>query len=425
MNTLRAQLETLMQKGDINALFKVIEQVNLENNLVFSLLKQEFVYGKEGSTFYQRLHIAIRSEIPEDMPCLPDFEGFYTQYLEQKPAYEQITDRTRLNRGIGTSELIHERSVAHLDEQTLENLWKKKLVMQEFQNYQIDMESLTPHERLLVLHLAENGHLFKGTFLALGKPNYIYTVCPTAIEAKLIYFKGNERTHILASETTTGSLIQQYEKTMFFLRKHIPLLRDRTKNEDEFEVPMEALREFVVNAFVHRNYSYEGKMHIYIEIYDDWIDVRSPGHFPKEIDLQNINLSMPVNSTIMSVFYLHDYMERMGSGIKKAQEWLKMYDLEPATITQNPLPEYVCVRIPRKLHRAINFNLTDKEALEYALYLLEKRKIPSLFALIKTKESNSFHVENMKQDFLADNNSPKIIARLTDYVTRLFQKNNP
>jgi ATP-dependent DNA helicase RecG len=86
--------------------------------------------------------------------------------------------------------------------------------------------------------------------------------------------------------------------------------------------PLEALREAVVNAVIHRDYSLEGQS-VRIFVYHDHIEVRSPGFLMPGVTLdllyQGVQVSRPRNPLLMGL--LRDwpggrYCERLGTGIR-------------------------------------------------------------------------------------------------------------
>ena len=264
--------------------------------------------------------------------------------------YQRIKEKIYINRGAGTSELLKDKQSSDLEAKELTRLFKTERATRLFDEEEVILEDLTIQQRLIHLGLAENGHIFKGTFLCLGKRNQIQTISHSATESKFIVFKGTERTHILALETLNGNIIQQYEKMMMLLRTHIPLGRDREKNEDIYEIPMIALREFVTNAFVHRNYSHTVQSYIQIEIYDDRIEIKSPGHLPPTVNVHKIEGTVFVNPTIAAIFHLYQYIERGGTGINTAQTALKEHRLASATIENIDSPTMVKVTIQRNVY---------------------------------------------------------------------------
>lgn len=90
--------------------------------------------------------------------------------------------------------------------------------------------------------------------------------------------------------------------------------------EDEPEYPHEALREAVVNAVVHRDYSRSGET-VRVFMFPDRVEVRSPGGLPPEVTIEDViemrASSVPRNEVLAG--FLRDipgYMERVGSGIR-------------------------------------------------------------------------------------------------------------
>ena len=280
--------------------------------------------------------------------------------LEEAEEYERIKQKIHLNRGAGTAEVLRSKSADDLDEKELARLFEKERTVRAFDEEGIRMEDLTTHQRLVHLSLAENGHFFKGTFLCLGKRNQIHTICPTATESKFIQFKGTDRVHILALETLNGNILQQFERMMMLLRTHIPLGRDRAKSEDIYEIPVLAMREFVANAFVHRDYGETVKTYIQVELFDDRLEIKSPGHLPEEIDVDNITGTYLTNPTIAALFYLYKHIERAGTGINIAQQALQEHGLDRAVIENLSHPKMVRVTIRRKVS-------SDQEVLKSVL----------------------------------------------------------
>lgn len=70
----------------------------------------------------------------------------------------------------------------------------------------------------------------------------------------------------------------------------------------------------MLNALVHRNYHIKGPTKI--AIYDNRIEVFSPGVFPGPIDLENLNLGTTYirNLSLTKVFREYGYIEKLGTG---------------------------------------------------------------------------------------------------------------
>ena len=87
---------------------------------------------------------------------------------------------------------------------------------------------------------------------------------------------------------------------------------------------MEAIREAVINALIHRDYLSTAE--IQIKIYDDKIWIWNPGKLPQQLkveDLKKEHSSFPRNPILANVFYLAGFIERWGYGTKLMVELCK------------------------------------------------------------------------------------------------------
>lgn len=95
----------------------------------------------------------------------------------------------------------------------------------------------------------------------------------------------------------------------------------RPEREQVWDYPLEALREAIINAICHRDYSIPSNTEI--RIYDDELIVWSPGGLPFGITLEDLYKSHPSvlrNKGIASIFYDMGWIEQWGSGIDKMRK---------------------------------------------------------------------------------------------------------
>ncbi len=119
-----------------------------------------------------------------------------------------------------------------------------------------------------------------------------------------------------------GTITQQIDQAEAFLKQYVPVgaHMEGFHRIDEPDYPLEALREAVVNAVVHRDYSLQGET-IRIFYYPDRIEIRNPGLLLPGISLEDLRQgkvsSKPRNPVLTSVLrdFPGGYMERVGSGI--------------------------------------------------------------------------------------------------------------
>lgn len=128
-----------------------------------------------------------------------------------------------------------------------------------------------------------------------------------------------------------GTIIEQIDEAMDFIRKNINVefvMTGRPEREQVWDYPLEALREAVINAVCHRDYTISS--HVEIRIYDDRLVVWSPGRLPLGITLEDLyrpHSSELRNKGIAEIFYDMELIEQWGSGIDKMREGCLMAGL--------------------------------------------------------------------------------------------------
>lgn len=125
---------------------------------------------------------------------------------------------------------------------------------------------------------------------------------------------------IIDRQEINGRLPQQIEQAEAFVLRNTRLSTtiDGLQQTDRREYPRPALREAIVNAVTHRDYSLEDAQ-ILLYIFDDRIEIRSPGILPNSVTLDNIrtHYSKPRNETIARVLLNLGFANRLGSGIPR------------------------------------------------------------------------------------------------------------
>lgn len=96
------------------------------------------------------------------------------------------------------------------------------------------------------------------------------------------------------------------------------------------EVPAEALREALINALCHRQYE-KYNLTIGIAIYDDRIEIESPGVLPPQLTTETIkqpHISYPYNPIIADVLFKTTFLENWGSGAGRIMDACKNQNVE-------------------------------------------------------------------------------------------------
>ena len=139
------------------------------------------------------------------------------------------------------------------------------------------------------------------------------------------------------------------------------------------EYPLEVLREAVVNALAHRDY-WLGGATVDITVWDDRVEVTSPGPLPGHITVENMRAEhYSRNSRIMRVLKILGLVEEYGEGVDRMFQGMESRLLEPPTF--DATPDSVTVRL---LNRAL-VGVEDQAWLQlfadYTLTVAERRAL--------------------------------------------------
>lgn len=149
----------------------------------------------------------------------------------------------------------------------------------------------------------------------------------------LLAFKGTDRLHIYDRRDVRDDLLTQFKEGVTFLKKHLNVRSEirGVDREDIYEIPLEVLREALVNALMHRDYSIAGTQ-VSVEIFDDRVEIVNPGGLLKGLSVRDLGkVSIRRNELIADLFFRLHKVERIGMGIQKMKEVMVAAGLrEPA-----------------------------------------------------------------------------------------------
>lgn len=128
------------------------------------------------------------------------------------------------------------------------------------------------------------------------------------------------------------------------LAAHFP--RGQIFREDRLPVPAGALRETLLNAVMHRDYSDPGS-YVAIAVFDDRIDVRSVGSLPRGVTAESLSRShrsVLRNPLIAETFHRTGAVEIWGRGTNRVIEECVRYGLAAPTFEEQAGALYVTFR---------------------------------------------------------------------------------
>ena len=148
-------------------------------------------------------------------------------------------------------------------------------------------------------------------------------------------FKGNDRAVFLDKREYTGPIYEQIEESVDFVLRNIRLgvKIKGLQREESYELPPEAIREMIVNAHCHRNYT--GESCVQVAIYDDRLEVTSPGGLYNGLTFEEAlqGHSKLRNRAIANVFSQMGLVEAWGTGLQRIRSAAREYGL--------PDPEFI------------------------------------------------------------------------------------
>ena len=203
------------------------------------------------------------------------------------------------------------------------------------------------------------------------------------VEGKIVYEK-----------EIKGNLIEQIEKSyaeiLSLIKKRI--VDVKLKREEIFEYPFQAIREIIVNAVAHREYS--SKSPVYVRIFDDRLEVENPGNLLELSieDLKKPHRSVLRNPKIAEVLYYLGYIEKWGTGTLMVIRFcLENGNGEPVFESNGTF------KVTIHSSANIQFNETERKILEY----LKERKVATrkeIEKLLSVRESTARkYLENLQK----------------------------
>jgi predicted HTH transcriptional regulator len=172
------------------------------------------------------------------------------------------------------------------------------------------------------LGMIKEGKISLGGLVLFGKNPQQFRPTYTV---QCVSFVGN---HISSTEYRdkeepfTGNLKELYEKTLSFITRNLKKkqIKEGFNSQSELEIPIQTIEELLVNALIHRDYFILSSIKVFI--FDNRIEITSPGTLPNTLTIDNIKIgtSIPRNPILFTnARYILPFVG-VGSGIPRALE---------------------------------------------------------------------------------------------------------
>ena len=143
-------------------------------------------------------------------------------------------------------------------------------------------------------------------------------------------FKGTDRANFITRKEFAGPIDEQIEEAYAFVLQHIRLGSriEGLVRQDFYELPIKSIREMIANAVCHRSYLVPQK--IQVALYDDRLEVTTPGMLSRDITITKMELGQSLirNKGIAAVFSYMSIIEGWGSGIPRIIKEAEEYHLQ-------------------------------------------------------------------------------------------------
>ena len=211
----------------------------------------------------------------------------------------------------------YEKTLDDLDIETI-----NKFIEKVNSNGRLTLRGGTWQENFQKLNLIKSGQPTNAAFLLFGKENIGYNVHVGRFKTPYM---------IIDDRMMNCNLFEAVEETMRFLISQIKVAYEitgiTTQRTQIFEYPLPALREIVLNSFIHRDYT--NPMDVQIKVFDNKITFFSPGElYGKQTVaalLTDEYQAYTRNKLIAEAFYLTGDIEKYGTGYTRIRSEIASY----------------------------------------------------------------------------------------------------
>ena len=321
-----------------------------------------------------KIYPSIKEEIIQGKTCVViDFSGENTPYFAYGRAYKRVSDENRLLSKAELEEMFLSKNRQSWDVLTSNIYTLDDISDAKLKKYvaQIGLKYTSKKNALEKLSLIKEGLLTNASIILFGKkPSKYFNL----LNLRCVVFSGiNKASPIIDTKDFEGDLFELIEYAQKYVLEHINigLKIEGLKSIDVPEINKDALREAIINAFCHRDYSINQE--VQIAVFKDRVEILNPGKLFGGLKIKDI-LSKPIsmrrNELIADIFHRIRYIEKWGTGINK------IITLEPET-TFEEIGDFFLVTFKRNL----SLKTVEKSSLKSSLKSSQK-----ILALISEKK---------------------------------------
>ena len=166
-------------------------------------------------------------------------------------------------------------------------------------------------------------------------------------QVRILKVKGNkleagEKYNVISDDIVKGNIFELILKSWEHLRSYLAYKTEfgtNSKFEQKYIFPEDAVREVILNAIAHRDYSIANAIEIYI--FNDRMEIKSPGALLSTLTIKNLyeleGSHESRNPLIASVLRENKLMREIGEGMKRIFSLMQEQKLEKPELYSNGL----------------------------------------------------------------------------------------
>lgn len=251
-------------------------------------------------------------------------------YVRQGPNSQKLTTVEEMRDFFQQADKIYFDDATCKDANIEEDIAKENIKTFRFE---AGLLNATSDEQLFTnLKLITNdGQLKNGTVLFFGSnPEKFFEKAVI----RCVVFDGIDKRYIIDDKVMTGTLYQQYQQSMVWLKSKLDVRYDiegegGKPRKELWEIPETAFKETIINSLAHRDY-YDKGARITIEVFDDRVEISNPGGLVSAIPKSEFGKrSASRNPLIFGLFERMRLVEQIGSGITRIRDVMNDEGLTP------------------------------------------------------------------------------------------------
>jgi len=197
----------------------------------------------------------------------------------------------------------------------------------------------------IVLFGKESARYFQNTLLRCGR------------------FKDDLKEFFFDMKDYGVNIFENLEKGINFIQEHIKITAriEGLLRIENWELPISAQREAIINAMIHMDYTING--YVYIAVYDDKIEISNPGCLMKGLTIKSLYKRHPSihrNKLIANILYLSGQIDNWGRGTLNIIKEMKKEELQLPEFEESNNYFHIIFKRPKDLEEKLTRESTAK-----------------------------------------------------------------